>query len=257
VRCARCGTSWFAKAELVDALPAVTQAPPNWPPGLRYIDPGSMSAPEAAFSADVELASSSTEIVARPPDEILAGSSQRSPASTSEAARPSPTPSEDIETVAARHARLARAAQRKPRRRPGIGTMIAIAASVVTALLAWRTEIVRLLPQTARLYAAIGMPVNLRGLDIRDVKISGDTHEGVPVLVIEGNVVSKLKQTAQVPRLRFALRSKSGVEVYAWTTQAQTPVLAAGEILPFRTRLASPPGDARDVVVRFLHRRDL
>jgi hypothetical protein len=135
--------------------------------------------------------------------------------------------------------------------------MIAIAASVVTALLAWRTEIVRLLPQTARLYAAIGMPVNLRGLDIRDVKISGDTHEGVPVLVIEGNVVSKLKQTAQVPRLRFALRSKSGVEVYAWTTQAQTPVLAAGEILPFRTRLASPPGDARDVVVRFLHRRDL
>jgi hypothetical protein len=64
-------------------------------------------------------------------------------------------------------------------------------------------------------------------------------------------------RTVEVPRLRFALRNPAGVEVYAWTALPAKPVLAAGEALPFRSRLASPPGDTHDVVVRFFHRRDL
>ena len=34
------------------------------------------------------------------------------------------------------------------------------------------------------------------------------------------------------------------------------PVLEPGETLPFRSRLASPPGEGRDVQVRFFTRRD-
>jgi hypothetical protein len=34
-------------------------------------------------------------------------------------------------------------------------------------------------------------------------------------------------------------------------------VLGPGESLPFRSRLASPPADAHDVLVRFLNPRDL
>jgi hypothetical protein len=34
-------------------------------------------------------------------------------------------------------------------------------------------------------------------------------------------------------------------------------VLPSGEALPFRSRLASPPPEGRDVLVRFFARRDL
>jgi hypothetical protein len=34
-------------------------------------------------------------------------------------------------------------------------------------------------------------------------------------------------------------------------------VLAPGETLPFRSRLASPPRDGNQVMVRFFNRRDL
>jgi hypothetical protein len=60
-----------------------------------------------------------------------------------------------------------------------------------------------------------------------------------------------------VPRLRFALRNATGHEVYAWTAQPAKPTVGSGNGLPFRARLASPPPDGRDVIVRFLTRRDV
>ena len=40
------------------------------------------------------------------------------------------------------------------------------------ALVGARNEVVRYLPQTASLFAAIGLPVNLRNLKFENVKIS-------------------------------------------------------------------------------------
>jgi hypothetical protein len=124
-------------------------------------------------------------------------------------------------------------------------------------LAAWRTDIVRHAPQTAKLFEAVGLPVNLRGLVFEDVRLSEETQDGVPVLVIDGAIANIVGRTVEVPRLRLALRSGAGVEVYAWTALPSKPSLNPGEKLPFRSRLASPPADAKDVVVRFFHRRDL
>ena len=49
---------------------------------------------------------------------------------------------------------------RCPACRPPSLALVALNA----ALIGWRAEVVRFLPQTASLYAAIGLPVNLRGL---------------------------------------------------------------------------------------------
>jgi hypothetical protein len=75
--------------------------------------------------------------------------------------------------------------------------------------------------------------------------------------VVEGNIASASTRAVEVPRLRFSVRNRSGQEVYAWTALPTRTVLAPGETLPFRSRLASPPPDARDVLVRFFNRRDL
>jgi hypothetical protein len=56
--------------------------------------------------------------------------------------------------------------------------------------------------------------------------------------------------------MRFALLNPSGLETYAWSALPARTVLGEGETLAFRSRLASPPSDIRDVQVRFFNRRD-
>ena len=153
---------------------------------------------------------------------------------------------------------LARKARRR-RNRFRIPLPLAIVALVTlcVALLGWRKDIVRHAPQLASFYSAIGLPVNLRGLAFTDLKIGNEIHDGVPVLVVEGMIVSMVSMPVDVPRLRFALRSATGAEVYSWTAQPSQPVLGAGfETLPFRSRLASPPAEGHDIQVRFFTRRD-
>ncbi|HEY1363471.1 MAG TPA: zinc-ribbon domain-containing protein [Xanthobacteraceae bacterium] len=160
---------------------------------------------------------------------------------------------EDIETVAAR-------------RGPGAGPWWSLPAlplillallALDTALVAWRTEVVRAAPQTAPLYAAIGLPVNLRGLSFLDVRTGSDSSDGIPVLVVDGTIASASRQAVGVPRLRFSVRNAGGQEVYVWTALPDRSNLAPGERLDFHSRLVSPPPDSRDVLVRFLDRRDI
>jgi hypothetical protein len=84
-----------------------------------------------------------------------------------------------------------------------------------------------------------------------------ESHDGVQVLVIEGTITSTSQRPVEVPRLRFSVRNRSGQEVYAWTALPGRSGLAPGETLAFRSRLASPPPDTAEVLVRFFNRRDL
>ena len=118
------------------------------------------------------------------------------------------------------------------------------------ALIGARSEVVRYLPQTASLFAAIGLPVNLRNLKFENVRISKDTQDGANTLVVEGSIVSTSDKPAEVPRLRFAARNASGQEVYTWTALPNSSILGPGESLEFSSRLVSPPADANDVMVR-------
>lgn len=144
-------------------------------------------------------------------------------------------------------------------RRPVLTLPIACVAmaALVAGLLMWRAEIVRLLPQTALFYRLIGLDVNLRGLAIKDVKVSTETVDGKPVLVIEGNVVDIARKTVEVPRLRFAVRDARGTEIYAWNAVLEQTSLKPGEKAAFRSRLAAPPPEGRHIDVRFFNRHDL
>jgi predicted Zn finger-like uncharacterized protein len=164
---------------------------------------------------------------------------------------------EDIKAFAARPAR--RPAPRKSRRSPmqNLSAVIVVLISVNAGLLAWRSDIVRLAPQTASVYAAIGMPVNLRGLAFENIKTSKEMQDGIAVLVVEGSIVNVTGKAVEVPRLRLAVRNDSKTEIYSWTTSPARSILGPAEALPFRSRLASAPEDGRDVLVRFFNRRDL
>lgn len=129
-------------------------------------------------------------------------------------------------------------------------------AALIALLIAGRYTVVRTLPQTAWLFAAIGAPVNLRGLAFEDVKAVMETHDGIGVLSVEGRIVNTMRTDLPVPRLRFSLRNGSGQEVQTWTSVPARDVMAARDVLTFQSRLASPPPEARELLVRFFHKRD-
>jgi len=274
VRCVRCRNVWFAHdpAALAAAGAELGAAAPEaapWPP--RADDP---QPSEHAFDAEpapaeslpeASPAESSPHLSAGWPDQDPLPAAHE-PITISDAPMLAPmeqgatlpadaTLGEDIETFAAR--RASRASRRSRWPLPGLPIAILALIALNAALIAWRADVVRVAPQTASLYAAIGLAVNLRGLSFADVTTATETHDGVQVLVVEGTIASASPRVVEVPRLRFSVRNPGGQEVYTWTALPARSLLAPGETLAFRSRLASPPPDARDVLVRFFNRRDL
>ena len=139
----------------------------------------------------------------------------------------------------------------------GLPTACAAMGALALALIIWRVDVVRLLPQTATFYRMAGLEVNLRGLMFKDVKITTETVEGKPVLVIEGVISGEARKPVQLPRLRFSVRDAQGAEIYAWNTVLEQTVLRPGERAAFKSRLASPPPEGRNIDIRFFNRRDM
>jgi predicted Zn finger-like uncharacterized protein len=148
-----------------------------------------------------------------------------------------------------------------PRLRSGppvsLSALCAAMAAMVLALMIWRVDVVRLMPQTASFYKMVGLEVNLRGLAFKDVKLTTENVDGKPVLVVEGVIVDETSKPVELPRLRFIVRDARGTEIYAWNAMLEQPLLKPGDKAWFRSRLASPPPESRSIDVRFLNRRDI
>jgi predicted Zn finger-like uncharacterized protein len=287
VRCARCRTVWRAQLshadklmlaaaalgpEEADGIPAVKDvidraadelAGAQLEPMGRAFDEPAVGALTDAFGGDGDAVDNQSERgdaneVEAPP--IVPVDLDREPPRRprERALAPHPDKSvgpQDIESVAARRRSAQRLALHWPLSRLQTG-MLALALLDVIVI-GWRTDVVRVLPQSASFYSAIGLPVNLRGLVFDSVVTLTEQHEGVPILVVEGNVVNATRRNEDVPRLKCILRNAAHHEIYSWTLVPARAALSPGEGEGFRTRLASPPADARDVVVRFVNRRDL
>ncbi|MDB5549271.1 MAG: putative Zinc finger/thioredoxin [Tardiphaga sp.] len=130
-------------------------------------------------------------------------------------------------------------------------------AALVAALVFWRGDMVRLLPQTAAYYKLLGFEVNLRGLAFKDIKLSNETVDGKTVLVIEGNIVAQARTAVELPRLRFVVRDGKGTEIYAWNAVLEQAALQPGDKAWFRSRLAAPPPDGQTLDIRFFNKRDI
>jgi predicted Zn finger-like uncharacterized protein len=286
VRCARCKQMWFAAntealADVADAhradLAVIAEAPPvaESPAPERQFVPDPGVSPEAGLADQAVAGDAGMSPPGWPALEEGAQSQHQdqqqhrdhdqnqdtSPPPVIDApplvpSEHTPTALEDIESVAARRAQRQAAHRRRWERSMWASAILSLVA-VNLMLIGWRSNVVRWLPQTASLYAAIGLPVNLRGLVFANLTTERETHDGVEVLLVQGTIVNDAKRPVEVPRLRFSVRYPSGYEVYSWTALPSRNVLLPGESLPFSSRLASPPREGDRVEVRFFNRRDL
>jgi len=264
VRCASCRHVWISVvpafvSDLGEADPwdAIDIAPGETPsdsrPDVAFLPD---TAPEEfAAPGDIDVAALSSEIEHKRTD-IEPGVAFVEGALDDPAEQTAPpVPSRPAAPAARRHRRDGLLPIRWLR--PSLSAVILVLLAMNAALLTWRQNIVQLLPQTASLYAAVGLPVNLRGLAFDNVRMSRVEQDGVGVLVIEGTVSSVTNRPVEVPRLRLALHNEAKREVYAWTAAPSRSILAPGDAMPFQSRLASPPADAREIQIRFSNPHDV
>ena len=123
---------------------------------------------------------------------------------------------------------------------------------VATLVIAARATIVSIAPATAAIYAGAGLPVNLRGLKIADVRATVTLEsDGQSELLITGEIANLRDRETSTPNLRLALRGQDGQELYVWMARSPKTRLGARERVPFRARLAAPPAGVREVLVKF------
>jgi predicted Zn finger-like uncharacterized protein len=145
----------------------------------------------------------------------------------------------------------------KPRFGPAIGLVAATGFGTLLALAVFRHEVVRIAPGFAPAFEAVGLDVNSTGLEILTVRsrvLREDHHE---FLEVTGEITNITRARQPVPMLRLSLHNGEGQQIYVWSGMAERPELGPGEKTSFRRRLANPPREAEQVMVRFVARDDI
>jgi len=256
VRCARCGETWLAKPEAAAAMAG--------PDAFEEADAGWGLAPETPAREDETPHVQSPSIAAGWNDEYTS----HEEANFEEEPRTSRTPewlqsllrplrpmlqTSFLTGLASRIPAMPRA--RLPK--ISLAFVSTAMAALCLGLMIWRADVVRLMPQTGTFFKMAGLGVNLRGLEFDKLQLSSEMVNGKPVLVIQGAMKNITRKPVELPRLRFIVRDQNGADIYAWNSVLEQPVLKANEQLAFKSRLASPPAEGREIAVRFFQRRDI
>lgn len=129
----------------------------------------------------------------------------------------------------------------------GIGMLVAVIGGAVL----FRTDVVRVLPDLAGLYSAIGLKVNVVGLDFSDVTTLLSRRGTGDVMTVNATIYGVEARRVVVPPVVVTLLGDDGKPVYAWSVAPKQGDLEPGEVIGFSAELASPPEGARQVRLSF------
>ena len=214
LRCAHCRDAWAHSARLMDAWAALPQDRLTTPDGKDLVT-------EARSGRGVpEPASDSRQSLAAALVQSITGSR--------------------IAGAVRRHAMPVASA-----------TLLLAAVGGGMAAVAAKEHVVAVFPPSAAVFATLGLPVNLRGLELGEIRSTVETGAGASTLTLEGHITNMRPESSAVPPIRIAVRDSSQRELYYWTVPAPKPRLDVGETVLFRSRLSAPPRDGQDLVVSF------
>jgi predicted Zn finger-like uncharacterized protein len=242
VRCAACKTTWFASAPAMALADGAIEeiSPPARAPAISAEDRADH---DALAAAGIRPVTDDAEII------VVEKAPSISPAGEES---PPPPVMPKRKTVA----RFTSSTRGRERRFP-LGLVAVLLIGVLSLGIAGRQSIVRAAPELASLYAAIGFPVNLRGLEFQNIRTRQEIQDGITVLAIEGEVENIVSRAVELPRVRLSVLGENGVEIYSWTALLPRSILYPHERVQFKSRLASPPAAGKEIMVRFLTRGDL
>ena len=221
VRCAACGFSWFAEPQLELRTQAVAKASEVRPEGPQQ---------EPLTRERVERLRRAAE-------------------------QPGPAPSAAAKFRAQQAERM-----RRERMRAAVvvwgATGAALAASA-TGMVAFRQDVAELWPRSASAFAALGLDVNVYGLEFYDLAVERDFEGATPVLVVSGEVRNIGRDEKLVPPVRISLRDQRSHEIFELVNAVSEQRIAAGAAVPFEIRVQNPPSDAVDLEATFANFSDV
>jgi predicted Zn finger-like uncharacterized protein len=259
VACAHCGQSWMAEpggalpirqddrlfteadeATLDQSFAAEEAALRELPPAVRQLIPeGEVPPPEvmrsiAEIKAALESKSGKTLSTVAPPEALPTAAQKRARSKLEKRQR--------AFARALPSARLSRVL-----RGVGVGLLV----GVIGGAALFRTEIVRMLPDLAGLYAGLGLKVNVIGLEFSDVTTLLSRHGDGDVMTVNATIYAVEPRRIVVPPVVVTLLSEDGQPVYAWSVAPKVHDLQPGEVIGFSTELPSPPAAAKQVRLSF------
>lgn len=115
----------------------------------------------------------------------------------------------------------------------------------------YRTDIVRLWPKSATAFAAVGMPANLYGVDIRDISITSSADDKGPKVEVKGVLQSVSRTSEFIPYLKVSLVDSKGLERLSWMVDPGIESLAPGKAHAFASSRSNPVRGSLKAVITF------
>jgi predicted Zn finger-like uncharacterized protein len=145
--------------------------------------------------------------------------------------------------------------ERRMRQAAVTGVAWAVGAVIVIAVIGlgvvFRDAVVRAWPQTASLYAAVGLPVNPTGLVIEQVRAEPSLLEGHATLAVSGVIRNVVDHAVTAPPLRISLVNAQGKRVAGQIASLDNARIPPGETRHFVTSIFDPPYSAANLQVDF------
>ena len=130
----------------------------------------------------------------------------------------------------------------------GAGASLAL---LLVGAVVFRQGVASVWPNTASAYAAIGLGVNITGLEFSDLQIVKSTDAENPSLTVSGAVRNIGSKPKDAPVLRFGLRDQHSSEVKTWLVSLSGGPIEPGDARPFQSVLVNPPVAAVDLEAAF------
>lgn len=144
--------------------------------------------------------------------------------------------------------------QRRERMRTALfawtGTATALAASAAGAV-AFRQDVAEVWPRSASAFAALGLDVNVYGLEMHDLTVERAYEGATPVLMVNGEVRNIGREEKAAPPLRVTLRDSHENPLYEVVYGMDHSVIPPGGSAPFHIRVENPPLEAVDLETTF------
>lgn len=252
VSCAHCGKSW-------QAMPNHSEQPAPAADADQLFDEMAERDLDAAFAAEEQAAADwggpEPEVDTPPPDEQMRSIEEIKAAIAPKAAverrvDPKVKRKRDKAFVQRQNSMAAKLPLARIRRFARLLTL-GLLFVIIGAGITFRTEIVRSLPDLAGAYAALGMRVNVVGLEFRDLQTLVTLRGGANVMKVDARIYSVAPRAIVVPPVVVTLLDELGTALYEWSVTPGVRDLEPGEVVDFTTQLSSPPVGATRVRLTF------
>lgn len=159
-----------------------------------------------------------------------------------------PTPPEDLDFVPTTPPKAARRPGPRDRAGPkppramiiGLGVLVLLGTGLGAAAI-FREQVAGMAPGSAKVFAAVGLPVNTIGLNFETVTWKPTFVAGRPVMAVAGAIRNTTKHSVETPPVRISLMDKQGRALAEYQLTVTNGRVPPGGVRHFATNLPDPP----------------